>query len=360
MSDYFKCSMLDCIKETAGAARNIALNHQKNGDQLIKMLSERKNPITQIVFVGSGTSSTSAITARSFVEKVTQLHTTVAYPNDFLYNTFAYDVNALYIFTSQTGTSMVCFEALKFVKDKGYSHVVISEDKLTPMAQASDVFFTLDCGKEEYPMRTVGYCASVLTQMMIGLKIGLFYGTISQNFFDEKVKEMLKISEVHPQFVEDALNWAEANRRKFLRSDLIVFTGADNQYGVALEGAMKVWETLQVASVGYELEEGIHGPNYGYNFRHCVIVLNDGLRENKKSLALARYMKEVHQNGFVVGQNVVDKDDFQFDIVSEDFGCILFVTVCQLIAYCTAQAQGRDLYRHHDNSKMESYFKTHQ
>lgn len=51
---------------------------------------------------------------------------------------------------------------------------------------------------------------------------------------------------------------------------------------------MKVWECPQIASVGYELEEGMHGPNYGYNSNHCVIVLNDGRKEKKGMAAVMR------------------------------------------------------------------------
>lgn len=122
---------------------------------------------------------------------------------------------------------------------------------------------------------------------------------------------------------------------------------------------MKIWETVQLASVGYEIEDGIHGPNYGYNFRHCVVVLNHGRRENDKCLALARYMKEVWNNGLVVGRNPVDETDLELDVPDNATDFVDFALVLQVLTYVCASSQGRDLMKRHDNSRMESYFRTH-
>lgn len=359
MEGRYNCSMLDCINNTQQTFRNIVINRKQNMNNLMNYLTGHIDDLSEIIFVGSGSSSTSALTSKIFVEKVTKIKTRVVYPNDFLNNTYVYDAKALYVFTSQTGTSIVAREALKFIKDKNYLNVSVTESENTPMAVEADCFITMDCGIEEYPMRTTGFCATVLTHMMMGLEIALARNTINQNEYNAYIEDAKKLPESHKEIVAKTLDWLTYNKRKMLRSDLIVFTGADSLYGVSLEGAMKVWETLQVASVGYEIEEGIHGPNYGYNSRHCVIVLNDGKREDKKCRALAKYMKEVHNNGFVIGNNIVDGEDLKLNIISNDFCALEFAPVVQVIAYQLAKDQGRDLYAHHDNSKMESYFKTH-
>lgn len=355
----FQCSMLDCIKDTMTAMDNIVNHRKENTQKLRDAFDQKKDIINEIVFVGSGTSSTSALTARIFAEKTSGLKSTVVFPNDFLFNTSVYNPNALYLFTSQTGTSIVARQALNFVKEKGWLHAAISESADTPMAKEADLFVTMDCGIEEYPMRTTGYCASVLTHMMIALEIGLMKGVLSQNEYDEYIEEAKRLSQSQKTIIDQALQWMDVAKRKMLRSDLIVFTGGDALYGVSLEGAMKVWETPQIASVGYEIEEGIHGPNYGYNSRHCVIVLNDGKREDRKCLALARYMKEVHNNGFVIGNSVVDEEDLKVELLTENFTCLELIVAVQVLSYRLALDQGRDLFAHHDNSRMNSYFKTH-
>ena len=355
----FQCSMLDCIRSTEKAAADIVEHREENTRDLMTILRKRERPLSSIVFVGSGSSSTSAITARSYVEKMSGLRTELIYPNDFIYNTYVYDPCSLYVFISQTGTSMVTTKAMEMIREKGYDVLVISESRETPLSLKAGNVMIMDCGIEEYPMRTVGYSATVMSCMILALQIGRYYSHLSESEYETYIEQMRKIAGRQKEVVDRTLAWLESARRKMLRSDLIVFTGADSLYGVSLEGAMKVWETLQTASVGYELEEGMHGPNYGYNSRHCVIVLNNGERENEKARALAKYMKEVWDNGFLIGADPLDEEDLELKIDDVDTCCIDFASVVQTIAYKTAEYQGRDLYRHHDNSRMESYFKTH-
>ena len=144
-----------------------------------------------------------------------------------------------------------------------------------------------------------------------------------------------------------------------LRSGILVFTGAGSLYGVAIEGSVKIWEIPQIPSAGYELEEGIHGPNYGYNQNHCVIVLNDGGRENDKAVALGRYVKNELKNGFIIGKNTADEKDFPFEPQGGPFLALEFASVIQVMAYKLAYDGGRDLMAPHDNRIMYSYFTTH-
>ena len=359
MLGTFNCSMLDCIKSGSEACSNVVNHRKENIEDLLQHLGEGIHDLSEIVFVGSGTSSTAAITSKAFVEKVTHLKTSVAYPNDFLCNTYVYNPKALYVFTSQTGTSIVACEALNFIKEKGYYNVAVSEAATTKIAKTADSFISIDCGIEEYPMRTVGYVASVLTHMIMGCELGLKRGTLSQSDYDSLIEEASALSGNYLSVIDQAMDWMNHAKRKMLRSDVIIFTGADSLYGVSLEGAMKVWETPQIPSFGYEIEEGLHGPNYGYNPRHCVIVLNDGQREDRKCKALAGYMKDVMKNGFLIGEDSLDDEDFHFTPVTKHFNCIEFAPIVQVISYRLAEDQGRDLFKHHDNEVMNSYFKTH-
>ena len=79
-------------------------------------------------------------------------------------------------------------------------------------------------------------------------------------------------------------------------------SNTDDLFEHAVEAAVKVWEAPQFPSAGYELDEGMHGPNYGYNHNHAVILLNNGGRDEEKLLKLARYMKNEHKNGYIIGR----------------------------------------------------------
>lgn len=352
-------TLLDCIERVPQVLERILAERKENLAPLFSALDGRLDKLDEIILVGSGTSNTSAITSKIFVEKVTGIRTSAVYPNDFRYNTQYYSPNALYVFTSQTGNSIVAREAQKMIREMGYLTVSITEGPETPIARESQVHVDMCCGKEEYPTRVIGYCASVFTHMIMGLEIGRLRGHISQEAYEEYIAAAGRVPDSHRSITPRAMAWMDANRRKMMRSQCVVFTGADALQGVALEAAVKVWEIPQHISMGYELEEGLHGPNYGYSYGHCVIVLNHGGRENQKALGLARWMKDIYKNGFVIGGPVLDDTDFPIDLVGGDFDVLEIAPVVQIIAYRMALEEGRDLFAPHDNSVMESYFKTH-
>ncbi len=354
-----KVSLLDCIARTPQLIEAALENRKRNFAPLLAMLGDRLQTLTEIVLIGSGTSNTSAETSRFFVEKATRIKTTSVYPNDFFYNTYAYNPNALHVFTSQTGTSTVVREAQKKMCAQGFLTACVSESPDTPIARESAAFIDMGCGREEYPMRTIGYSLSVFTHMLMGLEIGLSRGSISQAEYDAYIAMAGELADSQRAVIPATLRWMDRAKRRMLRSRCLVFTGADSLQGVALEAAIKAWETPQIISMGYELEEGIHGPNYGYNHNHCVVVLNQGGREDHKALALARWMKDVYQNGLVIGSSVVDDDDLKLEHRAGDFGCLELAPAVQVLTYRLAEDQGRDLYAPHDNRVMESYFRTH-
>jgi glucosamine 6-phosphate synthetase-like amidotransferase/phosphosugar isomerase protein len=353
-------TLQDCIERVPSVLEGILRRRKENFSCLFDMAGKDIMDLEEIVFVGSGTSNTAAVTARIFVEKAGGIKATVVFPNDFCFNTHYYNPRALYVFTSQTGNSIVSRQAQRMIIDKGYSTVSITESKNTPIARESAAHIDMGCGKEEYPTRVIGYCASVFTHMLLGMEIGLRRGNLTLEQYDAFVAEAAAVPDSHRTITRRAVKWFEKVKRQMLRSQCILFTGADALQGVAQEAAVKMWEIPQIISAGYELEEGLHGPNYGYNYNHCVVVLNHGGRDSDKALALARWMKDVYHNGLVIGSPVVDDNDCALDLAGGDFDCLEIAPVVQITAYRLALDGGRDLFAPHDNSVMERYFRTHQ
>jgi glucosamine 6-phosphate synthetase-like amidotransferase/phosphosugar isomerase protein len=353
-------TLLNCIERIPSLLENILGNRHANFKPLFDTIGEKAKDLNEIVFVGSGTSNTSAVTSKIFVEKASGIKTTVAYPDDFYNNTTCYNPRALYVFTSQTGNSIVVRQAQKMMQDQGFLTVAITESIETPIARESVLHIDMGCGKEEYPTRVIGYCTSVYTHMVMGLEIGLYRGYLSRNQYDEYIARAAAVPNSFRSIIPRAMTWFDTVKRQMLRSQCLLFTGADALQGVALEAAVKVWEIPQIVSMGYELEEGLHGPNYGYNYNHCVIVLNHGGVSGDKALGLARWMKDVYHNALVIGKPVVDDRDFLIDLAGGDFDCLEIAPVIQIVAYRLAMDSGRDLFAPHDNRVMESYFKTHQ
>lgn len=173
-------SMLDCIERVPSLVKAIFENRENTQKELFCYLGEEGlSRLSGIVFVGSGTSSTSGTTAAYFANKVAGVPVSAVVPSDFCYHTYHYDPDTLYVFISQTGTSKLTKQAMDLVKAKGYHCVCVSESKDTPMAKEAPCFLDMGCGYEEYPMRTIGYSTTVFTLQMLALEIGRRKGAVS-------------------------------------------------------------------------------------------------------------------------------------------------------------------------------------
>ncbi|MDR1639047.1 MAG: SIS domain-containing protein [Clostridiales bacterium] len=366
MPEPAKVSLLDCIKRTPVLMDEILKNREQAFQPLFQALSGWKPQA--VVLIGSGTSNTASVTARFFIEKVTHLPTTAVYPNDFLNSTGAYNPQALHIFVSQTGTSGLVRQAQKALRDKGFKTAAMTEHPGTPLAQETPIHIPMGCGNEEYPMRTIGYSTSVYTLMLLGLELARSQGIIDEVEHEKHLKNAKAASAGQLPAVAAAMAWMDSVKRTMLRSQCIVFAGAGALQGVALEAAVKVWEIPQIPSIGYELEESLHGPNYGYNHNHCVVALHQGGKDAPEALALARWMQGVYRSGFAIGpatgstigSESAGLHDLNLVLDAFDFNCLIVAPALQVLAYRLAHDQGRDLYAPHDNSVMNSYFNTHQ
>ena len=353
--------MLDCIKRVAPLSEEILKNAQINTDALVRELGGDINKINEIIICGSGSSNNAAVTAAPFVEKVSglQVHTLMA-------NVFAgksvYNPDALYLFVSQTGTSTLVREMVEKMNEKGCHTVAITEDEKTPVAQAARAHVDMGCGYEEYWFRTIGYCTSVLTQMVIGLRVGLERGTITSGQYNGYLEEARKAIDNHPAVVEKAVKWFEANRKDLVKGRSYIFYGSGPLYGVALEGALKVLETVgHYLAVGYEAEDGLHGPCLGFNDEDNIIALNDGVNDEWMSHGIVEFGKKELYQAYIFGAHPLDEKDLSFEVKGGDFRALEFAPAVEVLAYLLALETGVEVkpvgeYVDHVSSQ---YFETH-
>lgn len=353
-------TLLDCIKRIPTVLENI-LNQQDDAFfPLLSYLDTKIHSIDEIVLIGSGTSNTASVTSRSLIEKVSGIRVKTVLPGEYDDDFCVCNPNALHVFTSQTGTSTVVCRVMEKLAAGNFLCVSITDSPASQLALLSPCHVCMNCGEEEYLMRTIGYTSSVLNHILLGLRIGLARSFLTPMQYDAYQKELRKIPDSHRAVTNQALTWFPKNKRLLMRSNAIIFTGAGSLYGVSLEAAVKFWEMPQVTAMGYELEEGMHGPNYGYSYEHCVIVLNNGDKNSAKALSLARYMKDVFHHGLVIGSEVADDLDLKLDLQSANFTCLEISAVPQVMAYCLAEDGGRDLRIRDPHTVMYSYFHTHQ
>lgn len=352
-------TMLDCINRFPGKINPMIKNRKSNFEPVFKMLNKGLHTLNQIVLIGSGSSNTAAITARGFIEKAAAIQTICMLSNEFLNNCYVYNPTALYVFTSQTGTSNLTLEAVKKVKQHSPYVIGLTQGASTALAKKVNAHVDLGCGIEEYDMRTLGYCCSVFTLMLMGIEIGYRNGSLDELAYHSYLEEAKLVEVSHQKISAQAMQWFDQNKEQLMNSDTFTIYGNKSLYGVALEAAIKILElSKRKLAVGYEMDDGMHGPTMGFTYRNCVIALNDGGTADNRT-ALVQWAKDELHNGFMVGQNCIDEKDFAYAPVTENFLCLEFAPFIQILGYRLAIDNGVDLLdisRH----KEFTYFSIHQ
>ena len=353
-------TMLDCIYRAPSRIEDIVANRKQTFEDLLTAMKGNLCEYDELIFVGSGTSNTSSITANRFVEKVSGIAARTMLPNEFL-NKVSYNKKAVYFFVSQSGTSRLTQLALKKVQERGGLTVSISEHPKTPLSLEADVHVDMGCGFEEYGMRTIGYCSTVLTEMLMGMEIGLARGTLSPTDYDAYIQDALRVLESHKKICLKTLKWFDQNKDSLTKAESILLYGSDSLWGVALEGALKIMETARrYLCVGYELDDGLHGPDMAFSPRYAVFLLNDGGKDDALVTSAAKYAKAETGHGYVIGKHPLDETDLSFEPVGNDFKCLEFAPVVEIIAYQLGLENGVDIVPLKDMEiKSAKYFNTH-
>lgn len=353
-------SMMDCIQREKRLNKAIIDNRVERMADLIKAYKEREKQINEIVFVGSGTSNTSSITAYQIVEKFSGISTITILPNLFM-NKTVYNKDAMYVFISQTGSSNLTQQAVRKVKALGCLTVAVSEAANTKVAKEADVYVDMGCEVEEYGMRTIGFCSTILTEMMMGLEIGKANGHLTTEAYEGYISEALAMVD-HHQYVIDAANqWFDKVKEDLNKSHCFIILGPKSLYGVALEGALKIFEIdKRFTAVGYEMDDGLHGPNMGMKESDSIIVLSDGVSDMNLVTGISKYIKNEVGHAYIIGKGVLDDKDFDFNFVTENFISLEFAPIVQIIAYRLAVDFGIDVPLFKDlYLPDQKYFNTH-
>ena len=353
-------TMLDCIRRSESVCHSILDKAKENTDCLKNVISDFK-AIDEIFLIASGSSFNSSSSAFQFIEEVCGLQTFVLLPNQFSKKK-ALNRNALYIFVSQTGTSSLVKKQIGKIKESGCPTIAVTDDAKSPIATEADLNISIQVNGEEYGFKTVGVCATILTLQMIGLRIALEAGKISEEEFNEHIADGHKAVDNIPKVIEDSLTWFENNKEdlKSLRS--LMYYGGGELYGIAVEGALKLMETAKLyLSFGYEAEDGIHGPCYAFGKDDAIIFLNDGENDVEYASSMAEFSKKELGRGYMFGPLVQDEKDLKIVPSSRHFRALEFAPSVQIMAYQMAMVNDVEvlpltLRIPHASTK---YFQTH-
>jgi len=195
-----------------------------------------------------------------------------------------YQPNTLFIAISQGGQSTSTIQALAKAKESACSTVGISENPNAEILKNSDMKILMEIGPELSIAKTKGYVATICILHMIGLEVALSLHKISEAEYTAYIHDYLKTVNNFEKIIQFGTAWVKKNTQSLIESRNIIVLGYSNHFATALEGALKMLETMRFGIYAYELEEFCHGISNAISKDTSVIYIAPFGDEQAKAL----------------------------------------------------------------------------
>ncbi|VYU58809.1 SIS domain-containing protein [Clostridium tertium] len=337
-------NMLDYINETQQSCINIIKNRKEVTNKISTVLSDKK--INRIVLVASGSSFNAMNSVKFFIEEYLKVEVVIVVPYMFEHYDNSFNENSIVIGVSQSGRSTSTINAMKLAKKKGLITFVITLNTKSEITKYVDNVIDLGCGVETVEYVTKGYTATVLNMMLIALEGALARGSITEEEYSELLKQIeLTVLGMH-NIIDRSEEFFKNNKDDFKDAERLMVIGYGSNYGTALEGALKIGETVRIPATGYEVEEFMHGPYLELTDKHLVIFIDSNGRVKDRILHLNNYINMVTEKAYLISNTSQGKIDKEIivDFEGNEFINPLELAIpFQVFAYRMCEARGIDL-----------------
>lgn len=323
---------------------------KKEQEVLLEVLNKRqaKNPETSELYqsdewhiFATGSSYNAALTVRDFLAKQCGLKITYHNNYDYLYHSNTKIKSGVALGISQSGSSTSTIRALSKVS---IPKVGLTSVNNSQIGLVVDEVINLEIGIEKVGYVTLGYSATVLNLILLGLNAAKSLRKISyaeySTWIERIKKELLKINNI----ILDSEQFIEANI-DFL-SDVMhyVSVGSGMSYLVSKELDTKFIETIRKPVNIRELDEFMHGQYLQVNQNQMIIFLETGIEAiDDEMKALRSYVGRYNDNIMTIGFND-DSSEKYLEINSEfrEVSMLLQVIPVQLMAYMISEYNNSD------------------
>lgn len=219
-----------------------------------------KRQIDRVVLLGSGSSYHAALMAKPLIERALGAEVSAVVPTRFDDLAAMRKEDVLYLASSQSGRSTNTYERMGRLRSEGQPVAAVTADGASPVGRAADVTVCPPIGEELIGAKTKGMTATAVTLILLALELGRVKNTLPDGFYDEALAALAAMCDAMAENIARAERWCVESAVPLLAPagylDVIA-EGAD--YAAALEGRLKLLETIWRPVVCYEFEEYLHG-----------------------------------------------------------------------------------------------------
>ncbi len=239
--------------------------------ELKKLQNTLKN-VSRISIVACGTARHAGLVGKYYFEKLARVSTDVDFGSEFRYREPVLEKNSLTLLISQSGETADTLAGLRESKAQGVPTLSICNVRESTLARESDVVLYTNAGPEIGVASTKAFTTQLTFLYMLAVELGQIRGILSKEYAKELSNDLMHL----PLLVDNTLKLEgeiEKIAQSFQDNPFFFYMGRDNQYPIALEGALKLKEISYAHAEGYPAGELKHGPIALIDKQAAVIVL---------------------------------------------------------------------------------------
>ena len=302
----------------------------------------------RIIIVACGTSWHAALIGEYLIEEMCRIPVEVEYASEFRYRNPVIDKDDVVIAISQSGETADTLAAIELARNSGAFIFGICNVVGSSIARATHSGAYIHVGPEIGVASTKAFTGQVTVLMMLALTLGHQKGTLSQEFYLDKIKHLCQLSEQISEIL--ALdNQISELAKIFTYARNFIYLGRGYNYPAAMEGELKLKEISYIHAEGYPAAEMKHGPIALIDSEMPVVVIATTDSIYEKTISNIQEIKA--RGGKIIA--IINPDDtivrkiadyvIEIPRTCEHLSPVLASVPLQLFAYYIASYKGRDV-----------------
>ncbi len=259
----------------------------------------------RLYLIASGTSCNACKAAQGFMEDVLGIEVTVAPPSRL---PVIHGERPLIALVSQGGNSTNILSAQKALS--GHRCIAVTANTKGALAAGGLPCQIIPCGDENVGPKTKGYTATIVTLYLMALHAAKRVRKITADHFEARMADLLRMCSQMQTDLGLAENWIRANKEGLMTLGACLVVGKGNSAAVALEGSLKITETVLVPAMPFDFEEFLHGPAcaMGENVAGFYLLPDDQDPDYARFLKVVEVHRKISPGVYTIGRSGQLKD----------------------------------------------------
>lgn len=243
----------------------------------------------------------------------------------------------LVLVLTQSGYSTNAIEALDVLRGMGRPAICVTGNVSADASSHADIVVDYGVGEE-----LVGYVTKGVSTLVVFLM--LLADQLSNG--DGRAKEIEKAL--------DAADAVQAKMPAFYKEHIRELTsmgpcyccGVEGTWGIALEGALKIGETVHIPCFAYEIEEFIHGPNLQLSPKYTLFFFDPNDKTFTRFSQMYQAARLISDRAFLITANQEYASDSNALVIpaelmpSPDTVSLAYLPFVQLLSFYISNALG--------------------